>query len=66
MRSIVLIVTAAFGLLGAGPLALERDASFYVGGQDVAIKDGDIMDGAMLPNPVGSDFRNVATRSIHP
>jgi pimeloyl-ACP methyl ester carboxylesterase len=40
-------ITMLFSLIGAGPLVLERDASFYVGGTYVATKDGDIMDGAM-------------------
>jgi pimeloyl-ACP methyl ester carboxylesterase len=46
-RTLLLAAVAAFGLLGAGPLVLAQDASFYVGGVYVPTKDGDIMDGAM-------------------
>ncbi len=45
--STVLALAVIGATLGAGPLVLERDSSFYVGGQYVATKDGDIMDGAM-------------------
>lgn len=46
-RSLILAVAAAFALIGAGPLVLEKDQSFYVGGVYTATKDGDVVDGAM-------------------
>jgi pimeloyl-ACP methyl ester carboxylesterase len=42
-----LVAAAAIALLGAGPLVLKADQSFYVGGVYTPTKDGDIMDGAM-------------------
>ncbi len=38
---------AALALIAAGPLVLDKDQSFYVGGVYTPTKDGDIVDGAM-------------------
>jgi len=43
----VIVALAAIALLGAGPLVLQSDQSFYVGGVYTVTKDGDIVDGAM-------------------